>query len=153
MPDPQGPHAALDVPGLVQSGEPAGQSRPEPEPALPAHEGVTHAPVDTLQTWPEPHCAFAEQRTLSVAELLRPALVATMVLEPSDSALEVHVQVPFEATVAEHTVVPPAVTVTPCPGTPVPVKTGVVLVVVAVPSAGGLVSATLGATQAKLAVL
>jgi hypothetical protein len=89
-----------------------------------------------------------------VPTLLRPALVALMVRLPtarSDSGTQL--QAPDVATEVVQTAVPPALTVTDCPGTPVPVRVGRTLVVDAVPPAGGLLRATLGATQIDEAVL
>jgi hypothetical protein len=47
-----------------------------------------------------------------VPVLVKPTLLATMVAAPSGKVVEVQDQVPPTATVAVHTVVPPALTVT-----------------------------------------
>jgi len=112
VPLPQDPHAALEVPGLPQTGVRPGQSALEPDPALPVHAGVTHSPVPTLQTCPLPHCPLAAHWMVRVPVLVNPTLLATMVAAPSGKVVEVQDQVPPAATVAVHTVVPPAVTVT-----------------------------------------
>ena len=49
------PHEALAVSGLVQTGVAAGQSAADPDPALPRHTGVAHAPFEPLHTWPPVH--------------------------------------------------------------------------------------------------
>jgi hypothetical protein len=152
VPPVQDPHAAVAVPGFAHTGVARGQSAPEPEPALPRQAGVTHRPLPA-HTWPVVQSPLTVHRTLSVPVLVRPSLLATIVDDPSGNVLDVHVHVPPEATVAEHAAAPPAVTVTPWPGMPVPVMAGVRLVVVAVVPAGGDVKATAPATQVVVVVL
>src|SRR5450432_2247160 len=100
----------------MQIGFAIGQSPPDPEPALPRQEGVTQAPVITLQTCPEVHCASRVQWTARTAELLAPPLVATTVKDPSTRFDEgAQLQVPPVATVVEQRVTPLATTATDCP--------------------------------------
>ena len=147
-------HEALDVPALRQTGVSVAQSPPEDEPALPRHTGVTHAPLVVLQTRPPLHWPSLVQPRTRVPALATPALVAlTARLPTGRSDMGTQLQVPAIPTRVVHTDMVLTLTVTDWPGTPVPVRAGRTSVVVAVPSAGGLVSATLGATQAKLAVL
>src|SRR5207245_1020708 len=79
--------------------------------------------------------------------------VATTVCDPTVSVDEMQLQVPAALTVAVQSVAPALVTVTTWPGTPVPVMDGVVLVVFALPPAGGLLSVTAAATHACVAEL
>jgi hypothetical protein len=149
----QVPHDAEAVPGLLHTGVLAGQSALEPEPALPAHDGVVHAPPAVLQTWPTLHCVLDVHSTTSVAELVAPALVAVIVSEPTGRSDDgPHVQVPSAATTVLHTALPLAVTETVLPGTPVPAMGSRTSGLLVVPPAGGDVSATAGATHRNVVV-
>jgi hypothetical protein len=146
--------AADAVLGFTHTGVPDAQSAPEAVPALPRHAGVAHAPVPTLHACPDEHCASSVHDTKSVPVLVAPALVATMVKDPSGRfAVGVQVHVEPLATTPMHVMTPFAVTTTVCPGTPAPASGSCRFVVLALPPAGGVVSATAGATHRNEAVL
>jgi hypothetical protein len=140
--------------GPEQTGVERGQSALEPEPALPSHDGVVHRPTASSQTWPPLHCPSLVHCTISVPVLVAPALVAvTASLPMGRSDVGAHDQVPLAATVAVHTATPLAVTATVCPATPVPEIAWRWFVVVLLSPAGGVVSATAGATHRNVAEL
>ena len=113
--------SAVAVLAFAQTGVAAEQSAAEPAPELPRQAGVAHAPVATLQAWPDVHWESSVHETIRVPDLIAPALVATMGSDPSGrSAVGVQVHAELASTTLMHAVAPFAVTTTACPGTPVP---------------------------------
>jgi hypothetical protein len=153
-PEVQAAQAAVAVLGFVHTGVALGQSAAEAVPALPRQAGVAQAPVPTLHACPAAHCPSSVHDTTRVPVLDAPALVATIVNEPSGRlAVGVQVHADPAATTVMHAVTPFAVTTTVCPGTPVPAIGSCRLVVLAVPPAGGVVRTAAGATQRNEVVL
>ena len=155
MPVAHAVQVAARVPGFVQMGVAAVQSAFDPEPSLPPQFGVVQEPVRLLQTCPVPHCEFSTHAMNSVPVLVAPLLVATTVSEPSGCATVGVQDQPRSPTVVVQTCVPLMVTVTVCPGTPVPVMVGSVFVVVVVPLAPGTgyVSVTVDVTHVPVIAL
>jgi hypothetical protein len=106
---------------------------------------ATHVRDVVLQTGvaPEQFAFVRHCTTTSVPLLVAVPDVAVIVCVPIVSVVDVQIHVPAAVTVAVQITVAPSRTVTIAPAVPVPVMSGVVSAVVAVPPAGGFVSATL----------